>query len=154
MKQIFNTSRGIGAFEVPIPTPSDNELLVAVHSSVISTGTETMGMRKGDKTLSEKLHEKIELWGKVTQVIKEKGLNRAIEVVKNRHTKEPAAPFGGSSPEMSALHQFLLDNGVYLSTHWNIILLIPPLIITQAQLAEGMSLIDQALNITDKAVTN
>lgn len=81
------------------------------------------------------------------------GLFAAIELVKNRETKEPMAPFGGTSPQMTALRQFLLDHGVYLYTHWNVILIIPPLIITREQLAEGMQVIDQALNITDEAVT-
>lgn len=80
------------------------------------------------------------------------GLFAAIELVKNRETKEPMAPFGGTSPQMTALRQFLLDHGVYLYTHWNVILIIPPLIITREQLAEGMQVIDQALNITDEAV--
>ncbi len=80
------------------------------------------------------------------------GLFAAIEVVKNQQTKEPAAPFGGSSPEMSALRQYLLDHGVFLYTHWNTILLIPPLIITQAELEQGLSVIDQALYEMDKVV--
>ena len=133
------------------------------HPISLAAAIAVIDVMQQDK-LVEKARESGEILKGMLQDLKEKhrsvgdvrsiGLFAAIEVVKNRHTKEPAAPFGGSSPEMSALHQFLLDNGVYLSTHWNIILLIPPLIITQAQLAEGMSLIDQALNITDKAVTN
>jgi taurine--2-oxoglutarate transaminase len=82
------------------------------------------------------------------------GLFAAIEVVKNQQTKEPAAPFGGSSPEMSALRQYLLDHGVFLYTHWNTILLIPPLIITQAELEQGLSVIDQALYEMDKVVNH
>lgn len=80
------------------------------------------------------------------------GLFAAIEVVKNQQTKEPAAPFGGSSPEMSALRQYLLDHGVFLYTHWNTILLIPPLIITQSELEQGLSVIDQSLYEMDKVV--
>lgn len=81
------------------------------------------------------------------------GLFAAIELVKNRQTKEPMAPFGRNSPEMIALRRFLLEKGVYLYTHWNLILIIPPLIITKEQLAEGMSLIDEALTTADKSVT-
>ena len=82
------------------------------------------------------------------------GLFAAIEVVKNQQTKEPAAPFGGSSPEMSALRQYLLDHGVYLYTHWNTILIIPPLIITQSELEQGLSVIDQSLYEMDKVVNH
>lgn len=80
------------------------------------------------------------------------GLFAAIELVKDPVTKEPMAPYGGTSPEMAALRQYLLDNGVYLYTHWNVVLVIPPLIITEEQLAEGIKVIDQALYITDKEV--
>ncbi|MBA4385709.1 MAG: aspartate aminotransferase family protein [Anaerolinea sp.] len=82
------------------------------------------------------------------------GLFGAIELVKNKTTREPAAGFGMGSPEMSALKQYLLDHGVYLYTHWNIILLIPPLIITESELAEGFEVLDQAINITDKIAKN
>jgi len=78
------------------------------------------------------------------------GLFGAIELVKDKRTKEPAAPFGSSSPEMNALKKYLLDNGIFLYTHWNLILLIPPLIITEEQLAEGISVIDKAIDITDR----
>lgn len=58
MKQIFKNKTGINVFEVPLPTPGDKELLIAVEASVISTGTETMNMVKSDKTLRYKIQEK------------------------------------------------------------------------------------------------
>jgi taurine--2-oxoglutarate transaminase len=80
------------------------------------------------------------------------GLFAAIELVKNRETREPMAPYGGTSPEMNAVKQYLLEHGVFAYTHWNIILVIPPLIITQEQLAEGLAVINDALSITDKNI--
>ena len=80
------------------------------------------------------------------------GLFGILELVKDRKTKEPMAPWNGSSPEMSALKKFCLDNGLFLYTHWHTVLIIPPLIITEAQLQEGMDVLDRALEITDKAV--
>jgi taurine--2-oxoglutarate transaminase len=79
------------------------------------------------------------------------GLFGVIELVRNRKTKEPMASFNGSSPEMKKLHQYLLDHGVFLYTHWHTILIIPPLIITAEQLAEGFKVLDKALEITDRA---
>jgi taurine--2-oxoglutarate transaminase len=81
------------------------------------------------------------------------GLFGILELVRNRETGEPMAPFNGSSPEMQALHRYLLDNGVYTILHWNQVMTNPPLSITEAQLAEGFEVLDQALDITDKAVT-
>ena len=80
------------------------------------------------------------------------GLFGAIEIVKNRKSREPMAPYGASSPEMTRLNQYLLEHGVFLNTHWNVILLIPPLIISKDQLEEGMLVLDEALGITDSAI--
>lgn len=80
------------------------------------------------------------------------GLFGVIELVRDRKTRTPMAPFNGSSPEMSALRKYLLDHGVFVYTHWHTILVIPPLVITPDQLAEGMAVFDQALTITDAAV--
>jgi taurine---2-oxoglutarate transaminase len=80
------------------------------------------------------------------------GLFGAIELVRDRRTKEPMAPFNGTSPEMADLRKYLLDHGLFLYTHWHTVLVIPPLIITEEQLAEGFAILDKALEITDRAV--
>ena len=77
------------------------------------------------------------------------GLFGVLELVRNRETKEPMAEFNNSSSEMNAIQTYLLENGVYLYTHWNSILLIPPLIITDNQLIEGFEVMDKALEISD-----
>jgi len=79
------------------------------------------------------------------------GLFGVVELVRNRQTKEPMAPFGGNSQEMANLKKFMLDRGVFVYTHWHTVLIIPPLIITPEQLTEGFSVLDEALAITDKA---
>jgi taurine---2-oxoglutarate transaminase len=80
------------------------------------------------------------------------GLFGVIELVRDRQTKQPMAPFNGASPEMTRLRKHLLERGLFLYTHWHTLLIIPPLIITPQQLQEGFALIDEALEITD-AVT-
>lgn len=100
------------------------------------------------KVMSEMMCELVERHPSVGEV-RSIGLFGAIELVKNRKTREPVSPFGTTIPEMVAVKKFLLDNGVYLYTHWNLLLLIPPLIITEEQLVEGFSVIDRALAITD-----
>jgi taurine--2-oxoglutarate transaminase len=80
------------------------------------------------------------------------GLFGILELVKNRRTKEPLAPFDGASPEMTTFRKYMLDNGVYLYTHWHTVLIIPPLIISEEQLEEGFAALDEALKITDEAV--
>jgi taurine---2-oxoglutarate transaminase len=80
------------------------------------------------------------------------GLFGVIELVRDRRSKEPMAPFDSSSPEMVALRKRLLAQGLFLYSHWHTLLVIPPLIITEAQLAEGFQILDEALEITDRAV--
>jgi taurine--2-oxoglutarate transaminase len=82
------------------------------------------------------------------------GLFGAIELVRDRKSKEPFAPYNGNSPEMVAVRKSLLDQGLFVYTHWHTLLIIPPLIITEEQLAEGFKLIDQAIEITDAACKN
>lgn len=78
------------------------------------------------------------------------GLFGILELVKDRTTKEPMAPWNSSSPAMNALKKYCLDHGLFLYTHWHTVLIIPPLIITEEQLKEGMDVLDKALEITDK----
>ncbi|MDA8292059.1 MAG: aminotransferase class III-fold pyridoxal phosphate-dependent enzyme [Actinomycetota bacterium] len=80
------------------------------------------------------------------------GLFGCLEIVRNRTTGEPMAPFNSSSPEMAQLLRFMLDNGVFVNLHWNQVMTNPPLCITEAQLAEGFEVLDRALEITDGAV--
>jgi taurine--2-oxoglutarate transaminase len=79
------------------------------------------------------------------------GLFGILELVRDRRTKEPMAPFDGSSAEMTALRKYCLGHGLFIYTHWHTVLVIPPLIITEEQLAEGFEVLDKALEITDRA---
>ncbi len=84
MKQIFSNTSGISVHEVPMPTPGDKEILVAVEASVISTGTETMGMRQDDRSLLEKLEESSKLLDKVKKILKEKGLAVTLGAIRQK----------------------------------------------------------------------
>jgi taurine--2-oxoglutarate transaminase len=52
---------------------------------------------------------------------------------------------------MIQVKKFCLENGLYCDMHWHTILVIPPLIINEQQLAEGFAVLDKALEITDRA---
>lgn len=80
------------------------------------------------------------------------GLFGILELVKNRKTKEPMASWDSSSPEMDALKNYCRENGLFIYTHWHTVLIIPPLIITEEQLADGFAILDEALEITDNFV--
>jgi taurine--2-oxoglutarate transaminase len=82
------------------------------------------------------------------------GLFGIVELVRNRTTMEPMAPFNGTSPEMAALSKFFRDEGLYTIVRWNYFFTNPPLPIAEAELREGFAVIDRALDITDRAVVS
>jgi len=77
------------------------------------------------------------------------GLFGAIDLVKNRTTREPMAPFGASSPQMTALSKFFRDEGLYSFFRWHMFYVIPPLCITEVELREGFAIIDRGLTLMD-----
>src|SRR5256884_4953638 len=82
------------------------------------------------------------------------GLFGIVELVRNRHTREPMAPFNGSSKEMAALGRFFREQGLYTLVRWNTFFTNPPLCITEKELYEAFAIIDQGLATTDKAVVD
>jgi len=80
------------------------------------------------------------------------GLFGIVELVRDRRTYEPMAPFGGSSPETTALSRFFREQGLYTFVRWNTFFTNPPLTISEAELEEGLDIIDRGLAITDRGV--
>jgi taurine---2-oxoglutarate transaminase len=80
------------------------------------------------------------------------GLFGIVELVRNRKTMEPMAPYNGTSAEMKALSAFFRENGLYTFVRWNTFFTNPPLTITEAELDEGFEIIDRGLTEADKAV--
>jgi len=81
------------------------------------------------------------------------GLFGVLELVRNRATMEPLAPFNGASEETKAVAAYLDEHGLYTFVRWNHLMTNPPLCIDEALLAEGFEIIDAALEISDRAVT-
>src|ERR1700758_3481329 len=65
------------------------------------------------------------------------GLFGIIELVRNRKTLQPMAPFNGMSYEMAALGRFFREQGLYTIVRWNAFYTNPPLCITESQLGEA-----------------
>ena len=75
-----------------------------------------------------------------------------VELVRNRRSREPMAPFNGSSEEMAALGRFFREQGLYTFVRWNTFFTNPPLCITEKELREAFSIIDRGLDAMDKAI--
>jgi taurine--2-oxoglutarate transaminase len=80
------------------------------------------------------------------------GLFGIVELVRDRATFEPMAPYNGTSDEMTALGRFFREKGLYTFVRWNTFFTNPPLVITEKQLMEGLDIVDEGLAITDKGV--
>lgn len=79
------------------------------------------------------------------------GLFSAVELVKDKETKEPLVPYG-KDPEgiMGKILAKLKERKFMTYTHENMILIAPPLIITKEQLEEELNKLDEVLSIVDK----
>lgn len=79
------------------------------------------------------------------------GLFSAVELVKDKGTKEALVPYG-KDPEgiMGKIIGHLKSRGFMTYAHENMILIAPPLIITKEQLTEELQKLDEVLTIVDK----
>jgi taurine--2-oxoglutarate transaminase len=80
------------------------------------------------------------------------GLLGCIEIVKNRVTKEPMAPWNATAPEMEVMNKVnakLLELGLFTFVRWNYIFTAPPLCITQDELDEALDIISKAVTVAD-----
>jgi taurine--2-oxoglutarate transaminase len=78
-----------------------------------------------------------------------------IELVRNRETREMLVPFnaaGDAAAPVTRLTRAALERGLYLMTHWNVIMIVPPLTITPEEAEEGIAILDEALAIADEFV--
>ncbi len=83
------------------------------------------------------------------------GLLGCLELVKNRTTKEPIAPFNAKPDEMVIMNKVaakIKELGMYTFVRWGFIFIAPPLCVTREQIDEGLAIISEALRITDAEV--
>ena len=80
------------------------------------------------------------------------GLLGCLELVKNRTTKEPMAPFNAKPGEMTVMNKVtakIRELGMYAFVRWNYVFIAPPLCINEEQIDEGLEIISKAISIAD-----
>ena len=99
--------------------------------------------RMGDlmKELLAGLQAKYPIVGAVRSL----GLFGIVELVRDRQSMEPLAPFNGTSEPMNRLRTIFRDEGLYTFVRFNYFFTNPPLIITEEELRHGFDIIDRAL---------
>jgi len=83
------------------------------------------------------------------------GLLGCLELVKNRESKEPMAPFNAKPDEMLVMNKVaakIKELGMYTFVRWSFIFIAPPLCVTKAEIDEGLAIISQALQIADASL--
>ena len=83
------------------------------------------------------------------------GLFGCLELVKNRDTKEPMAPWNATPAQMDIMNQVaakIKELGMYTFVRWSYIFICPPLTITKEEIDEGLAIISEALSIADEYV--
>ena len=81
------------------------------------------------------------------------GLLGCIELVKNRKTKEPMAPWNAAPSEMEIMNKLaakIAELGMFTFVRWNYIFTAPPLCVTKEQIDEGLDIISRSIAIADE----
>ena len=78
------------------------------------------------------------------------GVFWAIELVADQKTREPLAPYGGSSPAMAAVLAACKSGGLLPFANFNRIHAVPPCNVTDDEVAEGLRILDSALTVADE----
>ena len=85
------------------------------------------------------------------------GVFWAIELVRNRETREPLVPFnaaGADAKPMLDIAAACKKEGLWPFAHFNRMHIVPPCTVSADEIREGMAIIDQALDIADSYYKN
>ena len=69
----------------------------------------------------------------------------ALELVADRATREPLAPYGGTSPAMTELVAACESRGLLPFANYNRLHVVPPCTISDEEAKEGLAILDEAL---------
>ena len=81
---------------------------------------------------------------KVIGEIRGRGVFWALDLVKDRKTREPLAPYGGTSPAMTELVAACKKLGLMPFTNYSRMHICPPCNVSESEIREGFAILDQA----------
>ena len=103
----------------------------------------------GEKVIGPGLRE-LQKKHKLIGEVRGQGVFWAMDLVTDRLSRAPLAPYGGSSPAMTELVAECKKRGLMPFTNFNRMHVVPPCNITEAEAKEGIAIIDQALTTIAK----
>lgn len=139
-------------------TPYTGGLTYSGHPLACAVGVETFKVFEEEKILErtkdlgervvkprlEAMKEKYSIVGDVRGL----GLFWAIELVKDKQTREPLVPFNAAGEDAAPMNEIAghcKANGVWPFTHFNRLHVAPPLIITEEELIRGLDVYEAAI---------
>ncbi|WP_024804205.1 aspartate aminotransferase family protein [Nocardia sp. BMG51109] len=136
-------------------TYSGHPLATAAAVAAINAMTEECvvenAARVGEQILGPGLRELADRHPSIGDV-RGTGVFWAIELVADRATREPLAPYGGSSPAMNAVLADCKARGLLPFANFNRIHVVPPCTVTDEQAREGLAILDAALDLADQSL--
>ncbi|MDT0268850.1 aspartate aminotransferase family protein [Streptomyces sp. DSM 44915] len=84
------------------------------------------------------------------------GVFWALELVRDRATREPLVPFnasGTAAEPMAAFTAACRRSGLWPFTHFNRTHVVPPCTVSADEVREGLAILDEALSVTDRWTT-
>ena len=145
---------------------NDHKLLCGLtysgHPLSCAAGVATLDVYKEDHIL-DNVRAMGKILGEIEEDLKEKhacvgdvrykGLFSAVELVKDKATKEPLVGYNADKENlMGKICGMLKAKGFSTYTHENIIIVAPPLIIKEDELRTAMTMLDEVLTEVDKMI--
>ncbi|MGX1808025.1 aminotransferase class III-fold pyridoxal phosphate-dependent enzyme [Nocardia sp. NPDC055321] len=134
-------------------TYSGHPLATAAAVATINAMTEERIVENaahiGEHVLGPGLRELAERHPSVGEV-RGRGVFWAVELVRDRETREPLAPYGGTSPALTETVAAAKAAGLLLFNNFNRIHAVPPCTVSEAETREGLAILDQALKVADE----
>ena len=115
-------------------------------------GIVTHARRLGDEVIGPELRAIAARHPSVGEV-RGLGVFWAVELVRDRATREPLVPYNASGPDaapMAELAAACKAGGVWPFTHFNRMHVVPPCTITENEVRQGLAVIDEALAVADR----
>ena len=125
---------------------------VATINAMTEEGIVENAARIGKEVLRPGLEELADRHPSIGEV-RGLGVFFALDLVKDRATREPIAPYGGSSPAMDELVIACKQRGLLPFTNFNRLHVVPPCTLSDEEAREGLAILDEALVAADAHTT-
>lgn len=121
---------------------------VATIDAMENEGMVEHAARIGEEIIGPRLRQIAEASKHVGEV-RGTGAFWAIELVWDKETKEPLAPYGGGSPEVASVLASLKEYGLVAFNNYHRIHVVPPINISEDDLEKGLGILDKVLTDLD-----